>query len=133
MNSRPTPAPVAGSYEAQHEVDTQLHGRWLVFARIAWLALVIPPMVVFLAGLPGYREIEYQSYLIYTPSFQQIGITVDFYASYYLGVVIGDAVICWSVAALVLWRKSNDWMGLLTALMLVLLRHAIHSVGASAG
>jgi len=36
-------------------------------------------------------------------------------------VVIADAVICWSVAALVLWRKFNDWMGLLVALMLVLL------------
>lgn len=121
MNSQPASAPIAGSYEGQNQVNTQLHGRWLVFAWIVWLALVIPPMVVFLAGLPGYREIEYQSNLIYAASFHQIGITVDFFASYYLGVVIGDAVICWSVAALVLWRKSNDWMGLLTALMLVLL------------
>lgn len=121
MNSQPTPATVAGSYEGQHEFDTQLRGRWLVFAWIAWLALVIPPMVVFLAGLPGYRENEYQSNLIYASSFHQIGITVDFFATYYLGVVIADAVICWSVATLVLWRKSNDWMGLLTALMLVLL------------
>ena len=121
MNSQPAPAPIARSYERQNQANTLLHGRWLVFAWIAWLALVIPPMVVFLAGLPGYRELEYQSNLIYASSFHHIGITVDFYASYYLGVVIGDAVICWSVAALVLWRKSNDWMGLLTALMLVLL------------
>lgn len=121
MNSQPAPAPVAESYEGQNQAHTLLQGRWLVFAWIAWLALVIPPMVVFLAGLPGYRENEYQSNLIYAASFHQIGITVDFYASYYLGVVIADAVICWSVAALVLWRKSNDWMGLLTALMLVLL------------
>ena len=121
MNSQPAPTQVEESYEGQNLAHTQLHGRWLVFAWIAWLALVIPPMVVFLAGLPGYRENEYQSNLIYAASFHQIGITVDFFASYYLGVVIGDAVICWSVAALVLWRKSNDWMGLLTALMLVLL------------
>jgi hypothetical protein len=121
MNSQPTPAPIARSYERQNQANTLLHGRWLVFAWIAWLALVIPPMVVFLAGLPGYRENEYQTNLIYAGSFHQIGITVDFFATYYLGVVIADAVICWSVAALVLWRKSNDWMGLLTALMLVLL------------
>jgi len=119
MNSQPIPAPVAESYEVQDH--TLLHGRWLVFAWIAWLALVIPPMIVFLVGLPGYRENEYQSNLIYAANFQHIGITVDFYASYYLVVVIADAVICWSVAALVLWRKSTDWMGLLTALMLVLL------------
>jgi hypothetical protein len=121
MNPQPIPAPVAKSYEVQDQAHTQLHGRWLVFAWIAWLALVIPPMAVFLAGLPGYRELEYQSNLIYASSLHQIGITVDFYASYYLGVAIAHAVICWSVAALVLWRKSHDWMGLLTALMLVLL------------
>jgi signal transduction histidine kinase len=59
--------------------------------------------------------------LIYTQSFREIGITVDFFANYYLGVVIADALICWSIAVLILWRKSNDWIGLLTALMLVLL------------
>jgi signal transduction histidine kinase len=63
----------------------------------------------------------YRLNLIYTQSFREIGITVDFFASYYLVVVIADALIYWSVAALILWRKSNDWIGLLTALMLVLL------------
>ena len=42
MNSQPTPAPVAMSYEEQNQANTLLHGRWLVFAWIAWLALVIP-------------------------------------------------------------------------------------------
>ena len=93
MNLQPAPAPIARSYERQNQANTLLHGRWLVFAWIVWLALVIPPMVVFLAGLPGYRELEYQSNLIYASSFHHIGITVDFYASYYLGMVIGDAVI----------------------------------------
>ena len=121
MDSQPKSAPTRVGGEWQNEVNTQLHGRWLILAWLVWLAVVIPIAVTFLAGISGYRELEYRDNLIYAASFHQIGITVDFFASYYLGVVIGDAVICWSVAALVLWRKSNDWMGLLTALMLVLL------------
>jgi hypothetical protein len=48
-------------------------------------------------------------------------------------VVIADAVICWSVAALVLWRKFKDWMGLLTALMLVLLGMQHIALGPAVG
>ena len=121
MNPQPAPVPTMVNYERQNEADTQLHGRWLILAWVVWLALVVPIAVTFLAGLPGYREALYRLNLIYAPSFQQIGISVDFFASYYLVVVIADALICWSVAALVLWRKSNDWMGLLVALMLILL------------
>lgn len=106
MNLLHTPAPVTLSYERQNEADRQLHGRWLVIAWIAWLALVVPIAVTFLAGLPGYRETLYRLNLIYAPSFQQIGISVDFFATDYLLVVIADALICWSVAALILWRKS---------------------------
>jgi hypothetical protein len=109
------------SHERYHEVDTRLHGRWLILTWIVWLALVVPFAVPFLAGLPGYRETLYHLNPIYAPSFRQIGITVDFFSSYYLGVVIADLLICWSVAALILWRKSSDWIGLLTALMLVFL------------
>ncbi len=121
MDSQPKSAPTRAGGRWQNEVNTQLHGRWLILAWLVWLAVVIPLAVTFLAGISGYRELEYRSNLIYAASLLHIGITVDFYASYYLGVVIADALICWSVAALVLWRKSNDWMGLLTALMLVLL------------
>jgi hypothetical protein len=78
MNSPSASTPLTGSYGGQKQAKTQMHGRWLIFAWIAWLALVIPPMVVFLTGLPGYREMVYQSNLIYASSFQHIGITVDF-------------------------------------------------------
>lgn len=121
MNLPRVPAPAQVSDARQNEADRQLHGRWLILAWIAWLTIVLPCAVTFLAGLPGYREEIYRLNLIYTQSFREIGITVDFFANYYLGVVIADALICWSIAVLILWRKSNDWIGLLTALMLVLL------------
>lgn len=121
MNPQPAPAQVLVSNEKQSEAETQLHGHWPVLAWLVWLAVVIPLAVTFLAGLPGYRETLYRSNRIYASSFQELGISVDFFASYYVVVVIADMLICWSVAALVLWRKSKDWMGLLTALMLVLL------------
>ncbi len=121
MSQQQVPIHTTVHSERQNEVGTQLHGRWLILAWIVWLALFVPFAVPFLAGLPGYREALYRLNLIYATSFRQIGITVDFFASYYLVVVISDALICWSVAALILWRKSTEWIGLLTALMLVLL------------
>src|SRR5574337_795897 len=33
---------------------TRLHGRWLVLARIVWLALVSFVLILFVISLPGY-------------------------------------------------------------------------------
>src|SRR5437879_11695640 len=57
---------------------------------------------------------------------QQVGLTLGGYATVTLAVDLVIALIWLAVAAVIVWRKSDDWMVLLVALMLVL-------VGAATG
>jgi hypothetical protein len=47
------------------------------------------------------------------------GLSLDFYASYVVVTRLANALVSWSVALLVLWRRSSDRMALLTALLLI--------------
>jgi hypothetical protein len=50
----------------------------------------------------------------------RLGISVDGYALFRLSVIIGSALVGWAVALVLAWRKSNEWMALLVAFMLVM-------------
>ena len=52
---------------------------------------------------------------------QQVGLSVDAFVGYTLALTILSLLMCWSVSAVIFWRKSDDWMALLVALMLVLM------------
>jgi len=89
-------------------------------------------MAAFLALLPAYV-----SYLhtvcagaacpvgqLTPPAVQalrQVGLSVDAFAGYTVALTIFSLLMCWSVAVVIFWRKSDDWMALLVALMLVLM------------
>jgi hypothetical protein len=86
------------------EARTHLHGRWLVFVRILCILLVTYTLGFFGTGLV-LAFAEHQAICT--------GLTC--------ALPIPEALISFAVAALIFWRKSNDWMALLVALMLVLL------------
>src|SRR5215469_13643488 len=37
-----------------HALDTRLQGRWLLLARVGWVALVVLTLAIFFASLPVY-------------------------------------------------------------------------------
>jgi signal transduction histidine kinase len=47
------------------------------------------------------------------------GLSLDAYAALWLGIMIGGALVWFCVAMILFWRKSNDWLALLVALMLI--------------
>src|SRR5215471_8938213 len=51
MNLQQTARRTTVNHERHVEADTRLHGRWLLLARIVWLALVILTLSVYLASL----------------------------------------------------------------------------------
>jgi hypothetical protein len=79
---------------------TRLAARWLAPARLAWLALV-----GLLLGLYAYDI---------GPSRLLPDLTVGAMA-WNVGMPVGFAVI----GGLIFWRKSDDWMGLLTSFALI--------------
>src|SRR5437016_7584584 len=86
--------------------NTRLQGPWLPLLRLAWVLLSLLTFSVFIASLPVYFAGQQTSY--------PVGYAIFLLA---LGVVI--ALIWFIVALLIFWRKSNDWMALLVAFLLV--------------
>jgi hypothetical protein len=50
-----------------------------------------------------------------------VGLSVDAFVAFTLVLTLLAFIMCWGVAAVIVWRKSDDWMALLVALMLVLM------------
>src|SRR6266700_3400749 len=86
--------------------NTRLQGPWLPLLRLTWVLLSLLTFSVFVASLPVYFVGQQTSY--------PVG-----YASFLLALGVVIALIWFIVAVLIFWRKSNDWMALLVAFLLV--------------
>jgi hypothetical protein len=130
MNVHQTPTEVAESRE-RHS-SARLHGRWLLLARGTWITLVVLTLGIFFASLPVYVA------LLQTPctgtacAWQQLtpeqvgvlkgmGLSLGDYAAYMVALTLASVVVCLVVSTLIVWRRSDDRMALLVALMLVTL------------
>jgi WD domain, G-beta repeat len=95
-------APTSVTPKRGSAVDTSLHGSRLVFVRVICIILVV-----------------------YTLGFFGIGLELAIVQHRCTGLTcilpIPEALVYVAVAALIFWRKSDDWMALLVALMLVLM------------
>jgi hypothetical protein len=117
---------------SSHEFETRLHGRGLHLARIAWAVLVILALALFVGSIPRYWVYLHQlcasSACLYmgqltSTDLAQLhmwGVGLDFYAAGQTALyVLGFSVFA-SVAAVVFWRRSDDWLALLTSFYMVL-------------
>ena len=111
--------------------DTDLHGRWLLVARIVWVVVVLPSLGLFVASIPSY--FAYLHVLSATPitdvgtqlgrqdvqQLSAVGLSIDFYAWY--NVVLNSIfVVIYSVVGLVLFlRKSENRMALFASFTLL--------------
>ena len=119
--------------ERRNETHTLLHGRWLLFARIAWGGLVVFSLAIFLVSLPVYFA-HYQTICTgaaaacdssqlspeSAKTLPGFGLSVTAYATLSLLLAVVNAWVWFVVALVIVLRKSSDWMGLLVGLMLVM-------------
>jgi len=123
----------SGSYSiVSSTAHTRLAGCWLVTARVAWLALVIPSLGLFIVGLPAYYAQIQRACVDPTTcniafaltakglrAFAALGVSASSYAAF-LTVFWVIIVAVWSVIGfLIFWRRSDDGMALLAAFFLV--------------
>jgi len=120
------------SSKMQDTSDTRLQGHWLVFARVVWFILVALAVLVFIFSLPVYIA---QLYSIcsgiacgtgqLTPQIVETlrnhGFTIGEYVTITVVLAFVQVFVWFTVGGVLFWRKSNDWMALLVALMMVLL------------
>jgi hypothetical protein len=127
---RSSSPPNMGSTDTQSEHHTQLSGTKLILARTICVALFGFCLTVFIADLPGFFT---QLYIVcessdcafwqLTPTsvlaLRQVGLAVESYAILSLTLSIFSVFVWSSVGLVIVWRKSNDWMALLVAILLV--------------
>lgn len=109
-----------------------LSGHRLTIARLAALSLAALTLAALLLLLPAYLDILHTvcrgaacALGQLTPQAVQalraVGLSVDAFVASTLALTLFAFLTCWSVAAVVVWRKSGEWMALLVAVMLVLM------------
>ena len=113
--------------------NTRLSGFWLLMARVVWLALVVPSLGLFVVGLPVYyQQLQRACVDPVTCNFagaqtakglQELsahGFSVSAYAALFTIFFAITAAIWCAVGFLLFWRRSDDWLALLAAFVLVI-------------
>jgi hypothetical protein len=118
------------SGRAQPQVPTILCGRWLTIARVVWTTVALLAVTLFLVSLPalynGFRTLYGRdARSVLRANLAQVGLSVDFYAAYIFALGVVLAVVCFALAVIIHYHKSNELMALFTAVMLILLGSTI--------
>ncbi len=130
MSMAMAPTATAPGRNARGAADTRLCGRWLAVARAIWLALVVFALTVFVASIPIYvAQLQTvcagagcpEGYLTpeLTRGLGELDISPRDYAVYMSAVTVASSLVWFGVAAVIVWRKSDDWMALFVGLTLV--------------
>jgi len=101
-----------------------------VLIRLVWATLVVFVLIVFAASLPTYVALMQTvcsptgcvTGQLTTNSVRTLagmGLSLSEYAIFKLIIALISALVWFTVALVIAWRKSSDWMALLVALFLV--------------
>jgi hypothetical protein len=107
-----------GSSGGPDSSSGDLHGRWLVFARVAWATVVIGTSGLFAAALPGYFSVLHeacrggpciggQASSGDISALHDLGLPIGLYAAYVLTLDLLVAVVFCAVGAIIFWRRSR--------------------------
>ncbi len=108
------------SPQPERDAPTTLVGRRAWALRWVWLALALGILVTFFAGVPQ----SYGRALVISPqtaaALARLGLPDAFPAVFLVAVDIATMLGFTGIAALLFWRRSDDWLALYTGLMLML-------------
>jgi hypothetical protein len=102
-------------------------------ARIAWVAIVVPALGLFVASVPSYfaflRTASISASQVYNGQLslndvhklQELGLSLDFYAASMVVLSIVLHFVYAATGALIFWRRSDDRMALFASFALVML------------
>lgn len=107
-------------------------GRWLPVARAAWAVLAIACLMAFAAALGSsfdqLRAVcagEKCEVLALTSreadTLRDIGLSLEFYATVQVGYTVVGALISTLLALLIVWRRSDDPVGLFVSITLIMM------------
>lgn len=107
------------STASQPQTSTRLQGGWLVAARVTQLAIMVLTMVLYVGGLTSaFTEVR-RVILGYEEALLQFNLSVDFFATYFVILELAKMATFLITAAVIFWRRSEDWMAIFLSVMLV--------------
>jgi MFS family permease len=120
-------AVLASNPDVQPAAD--LHGRWLLLARISWWGLALLSLTFFMSGLPERYEALTLHWFIINPAppavvqegLDQLGLTPGLYAGYGLALYVARATVFYLAAGLLFWRRPGERLALLVSCLLLAL------------
>lgn len=122
--------PTASTAQDEQHGYARVRGRWVLLARGAWVFLIAVTLANFFASLPLYiaqlrtpcagADCGYQQL---TPGQIEVlhgmGLSLGGYVTLTVGLLLAGLAVSWVVSALIIWRRSDDRMAVLVALLLV--------------
>jgi hypothetical protein len=115
--------------------STNLHGRWLLLARVGWVAVAITVLAIVLFSVPSsfehYRTVctaaseVCSEHAVGQPTpegvraLREMGLSVSSYALFNVVVEKIFQLVWFALGAIIFFRRSEDRMALLTSLFLV--------------
>jgi hypothetical protein len=113
---------------AAHRSD-QLQGRTLLLARLAWAVIALAVIATLVVAFP-YRidDLQQDPYGL-GPPLAQWGLNIGAFVIYGLVeflVIVASLVM----AAVIFWRKSSEWIGLLISMCWILMVAALPAIPA---
>ena len=121
--------------------STTWYQRWGIWVRRAWLLLAATALLLVFIGVP----VRYRELLTVSPNaaiaFGQLrpqdltelyrtGLSLEFYAGYFTVAETVTALVFGLVALFIFWRRSDEWIALFVATMLLLLPSVLPVVSA---
>jgi hypothetical protein len=129
MDHADTPSGTVADVVSASTSETRLHGRRLVLARVCWIVLAIFYLGMFAVSLPGLVMqlktpctsscADWQLSPDAVRVLEHAGLSLGDYVAFSLLVVVMLTLAALAVVALLLWRRSDDWMALLIGLLLL--------------
>jgi hypothetical protein len=123
-------APTATSRHSEQLGYFRLHGRWPLVMRGIWVISLALTLAATLATFPFYltrlgtpctTPICGNQHL--TPTqfalLGELGITPTIYVAITVALAMSAVVVCWTLSALIIWRRPDDWMAALVAILLI--------------
>lgn len=130
VNPPPAPPGAGSPPDARATDGSHLSGRWLLLGRVSWVTLVTCTMVIVLGSLPVYLAelqilcagkacIFQQLTAAQLETLHRLGWSLGDYAALQVALSLIATAVSLGISTLIVWRRSNDRMALLVALMLV--------------
>jgi hypothetical protein len=126
------------SPRASPPTTSSVRGRWLLLARIVWVAVAVLTAGVFISGLPSeFARLQAPcttaTACAWVPRLTaenaqqlgELGISVDFFAAYFVALEVAFMSVSCAIGAAIFWRRSDDRMAFLVSLMLFTLGAAL--------